>query len=339
MGITIGDPAGIGPEVSIKALRREKVYRECKPLLIGSAEAAAMALDYCGIKDLKINSVQAPEEGSYQLGEIDVLDPGLPAAGEINLGQATAEQGRASFSYVKTAIELALAGRVQATVTGPINKAALNMGGCRYAGHTEIYADLTGTRDYTMMLADGGFRVSHVSTHVSLRQACERAKKARILKVIELTHEALVGFGLKAPRLAVAALNPHCGENGLFGTEDDEESAPAVAEARARGWNVEGPIPADTVFVKMLGGLYDAVIAMYHDQGHIPAKLHGFKYDDASGQWNQLSGVNITLGLPIIRTSVDHGTAFDKAGKGTANPQSMLEAIELAAKMAANRPA
>ncbi|MFO7708353.1 MAG: 4-hydroxythreonine-4-phosphate dehydrogenase PdxA, partial [Desulfobacterales bacterium] len=251
--------------------------------------------------------------------------------------QVTAEQGRASFEYVAKVIELAMAGEIDATVTGPINKAAINAGGFHYAGHTEIYAELTRTRDYSMMLAEGSFRVAHVSTHVSLKTACERVKKERVLTVIRLAHEALRQLGIRSPRIAVAGLNPHCGEGGLFGDEDDREIAPAVEAARSAGMLAEGPLPADTVFSKMRGGMYDLVVVMYHDQGHIPTKLIGFEYDDATGTWGQMAGVNITLGLPIIRVSVDHGTAFGKAGEGRANPQSMIAAVKLAARLAEGR--
>jgi 4-hydroxythreonine-4-phosphate dehydrogenase len=188
-----------------------------------------------------------------------------------------------------------------------------------------------------MMLAEGDFRVAHVSTHVSLKTACERVKKERVLTVIRLAHRALRQMGIAAPRIAVAGLNPHCGEGGLFGDEDDREIAPAVAAAAAEGIRAEGPLPADTVFSKMRGGMYDLVVVMYHDQGHIPTKLMGFQYDDKTGSWGQMAGVNVTLGLPIIRVSVDHGTAFGKAGEGRANPQSMIEAIKLAARLAAGR--
>jgi 4-hydroxythreonine-4-phosphate dehydrogenase len=251
--------------------------------------------------------------------------------------EVTPDQGRASFEYVAKVIELAMTGEIDATVTGPINKAAINAAGYHYAGHTEIYADLTRTRDYSMMLAEGDFRVAHVSTHVSLRQACERVKKDRVLTVVRLAHAALRQLGITSPRIAVAGLNPHCGEGGLFGHEDDQEIAPAVAAARADGISAEGPLPADTVFSKMRGGMYDLVVVMYHDQGHIPTKLVGFHYDDNTGTWGQMAGVNITLGLPIIRVSVDHGTAFGKAGEGRANPQSMIEAIRLAVRLAIGR--
>jgi 4-hydroxythreonine-4-phosphate dehydrogenase len=267
------------------------------------------------------------------LGTIDVFDLANMPLDKLRHKEITAMQGKAAFEYVAKAIELAMAGRIDGTVTGPINKAAINAAGFHYAGHTEIYAEMTGTKEYAMMLADGDFRVSHVSTHLSLREACDRVKKERVLRVIHLTHKALLQLGVMEPRVGVAGLNPHCGEGGMFGTEDDEEIVPAVARAREDGLDVEGPIPADTIFSKMRGGMYDAVVVMYHDQGHIPTKIMGFHYDDKTGTWGSMAGVNITLGLPVVRTSVDHGTAFGKAGEGRANPESLIQAIKLGAKL------
>ena len=333
LGISMGDPGGIGPEICAKALNDPDIYRISRPLVVGDGEVMADAIRFCRLP-VSIHRCEQPEAGLYVSGTIDVLDLKNLGAGRLRHKQVTAEQGRAAFEYVAKVIELAMAGRIDATVTAPINKAAVNAAGYHYAGHTEIYAQFTGTRDYAMMLADGNFRVAHVSTHVPLRQACDLVRKDRIGKVIELAHRTLRQLGIASPRLAVAGLNPHCGEGGLFGTEDDQEIAPAVVEARAGGINAEGPLPADTVFSKMIGGRYDLVVVMYHDQGHIPAKLLGFKYDDKTDTWGSLAGVNVTLGLPIIRTSVDHGTAFDKAGEGRANPQSMIEAIRLAALLA-----
>jgi 4-hydroxythreonine-4-phosphate dehydrogenase len=234
-------------------------------------------------------------------------------------------------------IELAMAGKIQATVTNPINKEAVSAAGIHCTGHTEIYAEHTGTSRYTMMLAEGTFRVVHVSTHVSLREACDLVKKARVLEVIGLANDACHSLGIPTPRIAVAGLNPHSGENGLFGTEEKEEILPAIQEAVALGLTVDGPVPADTVFSKLHGGLYDIVVAMYHDQGHIPTKLLGFRYDPEKQRWASVAGVNITLGLPIIRTSVDHGTAFDLAGSGTANFDSLINAIAYAAALAKGR--
>ena len=334
LAITVGDPGGVGPEIAVKALAVKRVYEICCPLVIGTRALLENALNFSGLPGFQVRAVNEPQEGRYEHGVMDVLDLENFPLSELKHKTVTAAQGRASVEYVIRAIELALAGKVDGTVTGPINKAAINSAGFHYSGHTEIYADKTGTRDYTMMLADGSFRVSHVSTHVSLREACDRVKTGRVITVIDLTVQALRQLGLAAPAIAVAGLNPHCGEGGLFGTEDEQEIAPAVAEARSRGLKVEGPIPADTVFSKMQGGQYDAVVAMYHDQGHIPTKLQGFKYDEQTQSWGQLSGVNVTLGLPIIRTSVDHGTAFDRAGEGRANRQSLTDAIEMAARLA-----
>jgi 4-hydroxythreonine-4-phosphate dehydrogenase len=329
----MGDPAGIGPEVCVKALAAEEIYDTCRPLVVGDAGILANAVRFCGL-NTHVAGMQRIAEGRFVHGCIDVFDLNNLPLNRLRHKEATPEQGRASFEYVAKVIELAMAGDIDATVTGPINKAAINAAGYHYAGHTEIYADLTRTRDYSMMLAEGNFRVAHVSTHVSLREACDRVKKARVLTVVRLAHQALQYMGISSPRIAVAGLNPHCGEGGLFGSEDDQEIAPAVAAAQSQGIRAEGPLPADTVFSKMRGGMYDIVVVMYHDQGHIPTKLMGFQYDDKTGTWGQMAGVNLTLGLPIIRVSVDHGTAFGKAGEGRANPQSMLEAIKLAAKLA-----
>jgi 4-hydroxythreonine-4-phosphate dehydrogenase len=330
LGISMGDPGGIGPEICAKALVYPEIYDLCRPLVVGDAAIMADAVRFCGL-DLQVRACSRPSDGGYAQGVIDVLDLDNLRLSELEIGTVTAAQGRASFEYVSRVIGLALNEEIDGTVTGPINKAALNAGGHRYAGHTEIYADLTRTSDYTMMLADGSFRVSHVSTHVSLREACDRVKTPRVLKVIELTRDALLHLEIDNPRVAVAGLNPHCGEGGLFGTEDEREIAPAVALARDAGIRAEGPLPADTLFSRLRGGEFDAVVAMYHDQGHIPTKLIGFQYDAQAGTWAQMAGVNVTLGLPIVRTSVDHGTAFDQAGAGTANPQSMVEAIRMAA--------
>ncbi|MBN1636320.1 MAG: 4-hydroxythreonine-4-phosphate dehydrogenase PdxA [Deltaproteobacteria bacterium] len=332
LAVTMGDPGGIGPEICAKALSLEEIYRICRPLIIGDAAIMKNAADLCGL-ELHVHAMDNPEQGLYRHGTMDVIDLKNMPLIRLRHKQVSAEQGRASFEYIVKAIELAQNYCVDGTVTGPINKASINEAGFRYAGHTEIYAEKTGSKDYAMMLVDQGFRVIHVSTHVSMRQACDAVRKERVLRVIELSHEAVGDLIGHKPRLAVAALNPHCGENGLFGTEDDLEVAPAVHAARDKGINVEGPIPADTVFPKMKGGRYDAVVVMYHDQGHVPMKLLGFDYNEKTRIWSSMAGVNVTLGLPIIRTSVDHGTAFDKAGEGRANPQSMVEAIKVAVNL------
>jgi 4-hydroxythreonine-4-phosphate dehydrogenase len=229
-------------------------------------------------------------------------------------------------------------GEIDATVTGPLNKEAINLAGHHFSGHTEIYAHFTDTSDYTMMLADNDLRVVHVSTHVSLREACDRVKKDRVLKVIRLAHDACRRIGIGEPRVGVAGLNPHAGENGLFGREEIDEIAPAVREAVAAGINAEGPIPPDSIFSKAKGGWYDIVVAMYHDQGHIPLKLSGFRWNEETGRWDT-NGVNITLGLPIIRTSVDHGTAFDKAGCNEASEASLVSSIEYGVRLVMNKNA
>lgn len=333
VGISVGDPGGIGPEVTVKALATSKVFEQCRPLVIGDASVVRAALRFTGL-NLSVNAVASPEQGIYKLGVVDVLDMGNMPIDQVRYGVVTPQQGKASFEYIAKNIELAMTCHIDATVTGPINKAAINEAGYHYAGHTEIYAEMTGTRDYAMMLAEGNFRVAHVSTHVSLREACDRVKRERVLRVIELSHDALLKLGIASPRIGVAGLNPHCGEGGLFGTEDEREIKPAVADAVAKGMNVTGPVPPDTVFSKMAGGMFDLVVVMYHDQGHIPIKLKGFTYDEKTGQWGAVAGVNITLGLPIVRVSVDHGTAFEIAGQGKANPDSMLDSIELAAWLA-----
>lgn len=332
LGITIGDPGGIGPEICAKSLNNQDIYALCRPLIIGDAAIMANAISFCNL-NLDVNVCRHVTDGRFTHGTLDVFDLGNMPLAELRHKTVTASQGKASFEYIDRVIKLALAGEIDGTVTGPINKAAINAAGFHYAGHTEIYGDKTGTADYAMMLTDENFRVSHVSTHVSLREACDRVQKDRVLKVIMLTDLTLKSMGINKPRIAVAGLNPHCGEGGLFGSEDDNEIAPAVTAAQDSGILAEGPMPADTVFSKMKGGMYDVVVVMYHDQGHIPTKLVGFQFDNKTDTWGHMAGVNVTIGLPIVRTSVDHGTAFGKAGEGRANPQSMIEAIKLAAQL------
>jgi len=330
LGISVGDPGGIGPEIIAKALSREDIFDICRPLVVADGGFMEGVIQFTGLP-LSLNRISRPQDGLFSSGTMDILHMANMDMDRLRYKEVSAEQGKASFEYVTRVIQLAMEGNIDGTVTGPINKAAINAAGHHFAGHTEIYAHLTNTRDYAMMLTHGDFRVVHVSTHVSLREACDRVKKDRIIRVIGLTCDALMKLGIRAPRIGVAGINPHCGEGGLFGGEDMEEILPAVEHAKKSGKNVEGPIPADTVFPKMKGGMYDAVVVMYHDQGHIPMKLLGFQYDEQTGAWGAMSGVNVTLGLPIVRTSVDHGTAFGKAGEGRANPQSMIEAIRLAA--------
>ncbi|MGO2083804.1 4-hydroxythreonine-4-phosphate dehydrogenase PdxA [Vagococcus sp.] len=336
IGITLGDPAGIGPEIALKTLSKEALYNRCQPVLIGDKSVVSYYLEKHPELNLKINVIKEPKEGVYTRGTIDLIDLDIVAIDEMPIGEVSEIGGNAAFQYVKKVIELAMAKEIDATVTNPLNKEAMNKAGHHYAGHTEIYADLTGTDKYTMMLADGNLRVVHVSTHVSLREACDLATKQRVLDVIRIANKACKDLGISHPRIAVAGLNPHCGENGLFGTEEIQEINPAVEAAKEEGIDVYGSLPADTLFSKANGGMYDIVVAMYHDQGHIPLKVLGFVYDEQSRQWKEVKGVNITLGLPIIRTSVDHGTAFDQAGKWTASEVSLENAIDYAIKLANN---
>ncbi len=259
------------------------------------------------------------------------------AASPIPVGTVTAEAGRLAFAAIEHAIRDAMDGKIAAIVTGPISKEAINLAGYPYAGHTEILADLAKSPGTCMMLAHGNLRVSHVSTHVALSKVPALVTPARLTRVVEVTQRALLDFGIERPRIGIAALNPHAGEGGLFGHEEAEVITPTVTALRAKGFDVTGPLAGDTIFVRALGGEFDAVVAMFHDQGHIPVKLLGFKIDQAIGRWTSLNGVNITLGLPFVRTSVDHGTAFDISGLGTASEQSMAEAIEMGLQMIRSR--
>ncbi|MCF8347047.1 MAG: 4-hydroxythreonine-4-phosphate dehydrogenase PdxA [Bacteroidales bacterium] len=336
IAITAGDPAGIGPEICVKALQEEALYDQCRPFVVGDVRVMKKAAKACGFS-VDMNAMNDPAEGAYRQGIIDVLHMDNVHMNEFVYGEVSAMCGQASFDYVVKAIDLAMKKEVSATVTGPINKESLNRAGLQFPGHTEIYGHYTGTKNFAMMLADKEFRVIHVSTHVSMLQAIQNITRERVLDVIELAHEALTGMGIKQPRIAVNGLNPHAGEHNLFGTEETDHIIPAIEEAQKKGINADGPHPPDTVFPKMKGGQYDIVVCMYHDQGHIPTKLTGFRYNHQKGVWEGMSGVNITLGLPVIRVSVDHGTAFDKAGTGEANPESMIQAIEYAIKFSGNQ--
>ena len=337
IGITMGDPASIGPEISVKALTDAKVLELCNPLLIGDAAVMEDAVKVVCPGQVEIRAVKSVGEAVFEPGVINVHDMGLVDMEKLEYGKVSAMCGEAAFRYVEKVIQLAMDGEIDATVTNALNKAAINLAGHHFAGHTEIYAHFTGTKNYTMMLAHENLRVVHVSTHVSLREACDRVKKERVLTCIRIADDACRRLGIESPRVAVAGLNPHSGEGGLFGREEIEEITPAIEEARSLGINADGPVPPDTVFSKARGGWYDIVVAMYHDQGHIPLKVTGFVYDQASGRWSNVAGVNVTLGLPIIRASVDHGTAFGHAHQGLANPVSLINAIEYAAKFAIHR--
>lgn len=336
VSISMGDPAGIGPEITVMALSEPSVYQRCRPMVVGDAGVMAKAVELLHA-GLKINSIHEVKAARFEYGTIDVYDLANVDIDKLEYGVVSAMCGHAAFEAVRTNIELALRHEVDATVTAPINKEAIHVARHNFSGHTEIYAHFTNTKNYAMLLADESLRVIHVSTHVSLREACDRAKKERVLNVIGLLHDACRQFGIEHPRLAVAGLNPHSGENGLFGREEIDEIIPAIEAARAKGYEVEGPVPPDTIFAKAVQGKFDGCVAMYHDQGHIPFKLVGFKWNNEKQKMDSVKGVNITLGLPIIRTSVDHGTAFEIAGRGIASPDAMLISIDYALKMAQNR--
>lgn len=338
IAITMGDPAGIGPEIIVKVLSIMEIYDICQPLVVGSKEIIMDAIRMTH-RAMKVNVVKSPDDGTYHYGSIDMLDLDNIRMKDVKYGKVSAKCGKAAGDVIAKAIELAKTGVVDAVVTAPIHKESFKLGGWgkKYVGHTEMFADLTDTKKYTMMLAHGGLRVVHVSTHVPLADAVKLVKKERILEVIKIAHDACLALGVKKPRVGVAGLNPHAGDGGLMGREEIDEILPAIEAARKLGVNAEGPIPADTVFSKAMGGWFDIVVTMYHDQGHIPMKTVGFVWDESRKDWKAVSGVNVTLGLPIIRVSVDHGTAFGKAGKGTARADSLIDAIKLAVKLAENR--
>lgn len=331
VAITIGDPNGVGPEIVIKALSSESVYACAIPVVVGDVDILERAAAESPIP-LLVRSLKAPEEANGKLGVIDVVHTkGMEEP--VQPGTCRAAAGRAAYAYIHRAVDLTLAGRVHAIVTGPISKEALFAAGYRYPGHTELLVELTSAVDSAMMLVHQAFRVAHVTTHARLRDACNLVTRARVRRVIELTHEALVDLETPDSRIGVAALNPHAGEGGLFGPEEDAEIRPAVEDSRGAGIDVHGPIPADTIFPKLRAGQFDAVVAMYHDQGHIPVKLLSFEL----GPQPSVAGVNLTLGLPIIRTSVEHGVAFDIAGKWVASPRSLHDALLLAAQIALHK--
>ena len=320
VAVTMGDAAGIGPEIIVKTFAEPDFTERNRAVVVGDVAILERAVKLLGLS-LRINPVAVPDEGRYEPGTMDVI-PASDLPHDLPFGKLDARAGAAAFEYVRRAIELSLDGSVVAIATAPLNKEAMHLGGHKYPGHTEILADLTGTGDYAMMLVAEDLRVIHVSTHVALREAIERATPERELAVIHLAHDALKKLGVDEPRIAVAGLNPHAGENGLFGAEDAEKIRPAVERAREQGLNASGPHPPDTVFSQAKQGRFDIVVVQYHDQGHIPIKLLGFE-----------TGVNVTVGLPFFRTSVDHGTAFDIAGTGEADHSSMQAALDLAREL------
>jgi len=317
LAITMGDSSGVGPEIILNAYRKGELPNDF--VVVGDYSILSMCdrTLNCNSPLRKARDVEDVEEGA-----VNVLDLALMKAEDLQIGEISRLSGHAALKYVEQATRLALAGKVSAVVTLPINKEATRMSQPDFTGHTEYIAELCGARDYTMMLASDRLIVTHVSTHVSLRQAIERVKKENVIKVVKLTHGVLPRLRATS-RIAVAGLNPHAGESGSFGVEDQDEILPAVTELRESGIDVSGPFPPDTIFMQALKGRYDAVVCMYHDQGHIPMKLLDFE-----------GGINVTLGLPIVRTSVDHGTAFDIAWKGLAFTRSLRDACRLADKLA-----
>jgi len=327
IGITMGDAAGVGPEIIMKSLARREVYEACRPLVIGDARRLRDAGRITGV-DLTVRAIANPAEARFSFGEIDCIDLGLIPA-DLPYGKLSAVAGNAAFQYIARTVELTSAGELDAICTAPLNKEALHAGGHIFPGHTEILAHLTGIPEVSMMLVAPKLRVIHVTTHIGLLDAINRIEPGLVQRTIERAHDTLVRAGITQPRIGVCGINPHAGENGLFGYgEEEKKIIPAVDLLKARGWDVEGPLPADTLFYRAGRGDFDVVVAMYHDQGHGPVKVMGLE-----------AGVNVTVGLPVIRTSVDHGTAFDIAGRGIADEGSMLEALKQAQDLATRRAA
>ena len=332
IGITMGDPAGVGPEITVKALAVPEVAASCRAVVVGSGDALAAAIDLLRAP-VTLRRVKAVEDCRYASGTVECLDLANVDMASLPRGAVSPEAGRAAYAYIETAVGLCQRGAIDGIVTAPINKEALAAAGHQHTGHTEILAKLSGTKDFAMLLMGKELRVIHVTTHVALRRVPELCTRERVGRVIALAQETMNFLGVARPRIAVCGLNPHAGEEGLFGDEEQREIGPAIESARRAGLDVHGPLPADTLFSRARGGEFDIVVAMYHDQGHVPVKTLGFTFDQRTGVWTGLSGVNVTVGLPFLRVSVDHGTAFDRAWKGIANPESMMEAIDVAVSM------
>ena len=325
IGITLGDAAGVGPEIIMKSLAHDSVYAMCRPLVIGDARRLADANRIVG-GSLEVNAIEHPRQARFQPGVVDCIDLDL-IPDDLPYGQLSAIAGDAAFRYIERTVQLTEAGELDAICTAPLNKEALHAGGHIFPGHTEMLAHLTGIEEVSMMLMTPTLRVIHVTTHIGIIDAIARIEPGLVRRTIERAHETLVRAGIDNPLIAVCGINPHAGENGLFGYgEEETKIQPAIDELRARGWRVEGPLPADTLFFRAGRGDFDAVVAMYHDQGHGPVKVMGLE-----------AGVNVTIGLPVIRTSVDHGTAFDIAGKGIADERSLIEALRQAVELATRK--
>ena len=336
LGITMGDPAGVGPEITAKALADRRVRETARPFVIGDARVMEAA-GRLGRLGLTVRRLARVSDATFAPDRIEVLDLANADPAAFAMGRVSAICGRAAYECIERGVRLAQEGVIAGIVTAPVNKEALAAAGVRHAGHTEILAELTGTKTYAMLLMGKDLRVIHVTTHVALRRVPELVTRERVARTIGLGDRAMRDLGIARPRIAVCGLNPHAGESGLFGDEEQVAIGPAIADARSEGIDATGPYPADTLMSRAAGGEFDCVVAMYHDQGHTPVKALGFRYDEGKKAWIGLSGVNVTVGLPILRVSVDHGTAFDRAGSGTANPESMVEAILVAAEMARSR--
>ncbi|MBU1199388.1 MAG: 4-hydroxythreonine-4-phosphate dehydrogenase PdxA [Nanoarchaeota archaeon] len=342
IGITMGEPAGIGPEIAIKALCDVKIRQICHPFILGDKNTLEDAYRFSqGITNKeKFNVVKydALEDILFNESYIPVLDFHNVDVSQIQFGKDSEMGGKASGEYIKKSIELALEQKIDAVVTGPISKVSFKMGGwgLKYAGHTEMFADLTNTDKYGMLLAHGNFRVIHATTHIPYKDVPSKITRERILDTLDLAYQSCTMFGIENPKIIVCGLNPHAGESGKIGEEDANIIAPAIDEFRKKGVDVTGPSPADTVWSKVLSGAYDIGVAMYHDQGHIPTKLLGFQYEK-DGTYKSILGMNITVGIPIIRVSVDHGVAYGKSGKGIATPSSLIQSIETATQLAQNK--
>ena len=338
LGITMGDPAGVGPEITAKALARDDVRAACRPVVIGDRAIMEATIGLLR-SPLRLHAVERVGDCAFAPGTIECLDLANVDAVALPRAAVSAEAGRAAYAYIEKGVRLCQSGAIDGIVTAPVNKEALAAAGVRHSGHTEILAELSGTKDFAMLLMGRELKVIHVTTHVSLRRVPDLVTRDRVGRVIKLAQQTMSFLGVARPKIAVCGLNPHAGEDGLFGDEEQKEIAPAVQAARDDGLDAYGPLPADTLFSRARGGEFDIVVAMYHDQGHVPVKTLGFNYDEATGTWTGLSGVNVTVGLPFLRVSVDHGTAFDRAWKGIANPESMVEALDVAVRMLAARRA
>jgi len=325
----MGDPAGIGPEVVLQTLFSQRAKDSARLMVIGYPGPFVRDAELLSL-DIAIREIESPVNIDESKSAVNLLVPDRTITFPLTYGIVDAACGRAAGACIVRSAGLALDGLIDAVVTAPINKESLNLGGYSFPGHTEMYRHLTGAPDIAMLLTLGSLRVIHVVTHEAMRNVPDLIRKERIVRVTELMHDALLRLGIEKPRIAVSGLNPHAGEAGMFGSEETGEIVPAVDELRDRGIDAAGPLPPDTVFARAYGGEFDGVVAMYHDQGHIALKLLGFRLGEHG---REVGGVNTTLGLPIIRTSVDHGTAFDIAGRGVASPESMIEAVEMAARL------